>query len=85
MLSKESLAQLTIPNHILTKSLGSRDNLVQISQNIYATLIEFDTTPTRHIWTESFPPKGLGEAIMDKLVRASQATATQNELSKNKL
>ncbi|MBY0376523.1 threonylcarbamoyl-AMP synthase [Patescibacteria group bacterium] len=52
-------------------SLGSRNNLNEISHSVYSALRFFDTHIVDVILCESFPQEGLGVAIMDRLMRAS--------------
>ena len=51
--------------------LGDENNLEEISQKLYDALRFFDTHPVDIILCQSFPKKGLGVAIMDRLDRAS--------------
>lgn len=50
---------------------GSRKNLKQIAQNLFKTLREFDKNKVNIIISETFPKKGIGLAIMDRLERAA--------------
>jgi len=51
--------------------LGDQNNLEEISQKLYSALRFFDTHNVNVILCQSFPEKGLGVAIMDRLGRAS--------------
>lgn len=50
---------------------GSRKNLKQIAQNLFKTLREFDKNKVNIIISETFPKKGIGLAIMNRLERAA--------------
>jgi len=51
--------------------LGDRNNSKTISRNLFKALRFFDTHKVDLILCESFPKKGLGVAIMDRLERAA--------------
>lgn len=53
-------------------SLGHRSSLQEIAHNLYDALIETDNLKVDVILSESFPEKGIGMAIMDRLKRASE-------------
>ncbi len=52
--------------------IGGRNNLKEISKNLYHALRFFDTRAIDMILCPSFTEKGLGMAIMDRLKRASK-------------
>jgi len=51
--------------------LGSRNNLSEISKNLYTGLRFFDFREVSYILCESFQKEGIGAAIMDRLNKAS--------------
>lgn len=55
----------------LVKSIGSRNNDETIAASLYAILREFDELKTEVIFSESFYDEKLGQAIMNRLVKAS--------------
>lgn len=52
-------------------SLGSRRSLSKVARRLFAALREFDTLSVDVIIAESFPPSGIGGAIMERLIRAT--------------
>ncbi|KKP40556.1 MAG: sua5 superfamily-like protein, tRNA threonylcarbamoyladenosine biosynthesis protein [Candidatus Peregrinibacteria bacterium GW2011_GWF2_33_10] len=58
-------------NADLVISVGSIKNLKEISSNLFRTLRQFDHAKIDIILSESFPEQGIGQAIMDRLTRAS--------------
>lgn len=50
--------------------VGSRDDLKEVSRNLYQALRFFDAHPVDVILCEAFPENGLGKAIMDRLLKA---------------
>lgn len=65
--SKESYS----PDKCTVKSIGSRKRQESIAHNLYYLLREFDNTDTDIIYSESFYDKGLGQAIMNRLIKAA--------------
>jgi L-threonylcarbamoyladenylate synthase len=61
-----------LPNTVLGFDLGDKNNLDNISANLYAGLHHFDFQEIDIIIAESFPTQGLGVAIMDRLNRAAE-------------
>jgi L-threonylcarbamoyladenylate synthase len=61
-----------LPSQVIGFDLGSRDNYKTISSNLYTGLHYFDSQKVDIILAESFNPKGLGIAIMDRLNRAAE-------------
>lgn len=62
----------TLPNKVIAFDLGSRLNYKNISSNLYDGLHYFDSKKVDIILAESFQNQGLGMAIMDRLVRATE-------------
>ncbi len=55
----------------VVRVLGSREDPLMISANLYHMLREFDSLGAEVIYTESFAGEGLGTAIMNRLIRAA--------------
>lgn len=55
----------------LVISLGSRKNLRQIAKNLFRALRRFDRKGVEIILAETFPKKGMGLAIMDRIEKAA--------------
>ena len=55
-----------------TINLGSKDNLDEISKNIFSTLRKVDTINPDIVLIEGVDSKGLGLAIMNRLIRACE-------------
>lgn len=55
----------------IVKSLGSRNNLVEIARSVFKLLREFDKEGVDIILAEGVPSKGLGLAVMNRLRKAS--------------
>lgn len=53
------------------KCLGSRCDEESIARGLFAALREFDDEGTERIYSESFPSQGLGQAIMNRLLKAA--------------
>ncbi len=53
------------------KSVGSRQDEEMIAHRIYAILREFDEEGITIIYSESFSTKGMGQAIMNRLLKAA--------------
>lgn len=53
------------------KTIGSRSDEDSIAAGLYATLREFDEMKTEYIFTESFSDNYLGQAIMNRLLKAA--------------
>ncbi len=53
------------------RAIGSRKNEESIAAGLYATLREFDEAQTEYIFTESFEDDNLGQAIMNRLLKAA--------------
>ncbi|WP_432667660.1 L-threonylcarbamoyladenylate synthase [Wukongibacter baidiensis] len=52
-------------------SLGSRDNLETVASNLFKVLREFDERNVDVILGETFVEKGIGQAIMNRLIKAA--------------
>lgn len=55
----------------LVKSIGTRENDETIASSMYGILREFDNLKTEIIYSESFYDEQLGQAIMNRMVKAS--------------
>ncbi len=53
------------------RTIGSRKDEDSIAAGLYATLREFDELRTEYIFTESFSDNNLGQAIMNRLLKAA--------------
>ena len=53
------------------KSIGSRKNPETIANNLFSLLREFDELGVEKIYSECFSEDGLGEAIMNRLMKAA--------------
>lgn len=53
------------------KCVGNRDDEAGIAANLFAVLREFDEEGVTRIYSESFSREGLGEAIMNRLLKAA--------------
>lgn len=71
MLSRQTLRLLQNTDENLTVNLGSRDDLEQISGNLFAALRYFDQTEVEAIYTENFPEEKIGAALMNRLNKAA--------------
>lgn len=55
----------------VVKCLGSRSDEESIARGLFAALREFDNEKVTKIYSESFPDRGLGQAIMNRLLKAA--------------
>lgn len=55
----------------VVKCLGSREDEEAVARNLFASLREFDNEKVTRIYSESFPSQGLGQAIMNRLLKAA--------------
>lgn len=53
------------------KSIGSRKNELSIANHLFEVLREFDEDGVEAIYSESFEAPGLGQAIMNRLLKAA--------------
>lgn len=63
--------QLEKYNADIVKCVGSRADEETIARNLFATLREFDDENVDRIYSESFSSQGLGQAIMNRLLKAA--------------
>lgn len=55
----------------VVKCIGSRKDEEEIARNLFSVLREFDDEKVTSIYSESFPVRGLGQAIMNRLLKAA--------------
>lgn len=55
----------------VVKSIGSREDEVTIAQHLYSILREFDEENVSVIYSESFHTPQMGQAIMNRLIKAA--------------
>lgn len=55
----------------VVKSLGDKENPMEIAYNLYRVLREFDDEGVTKIYSESFEVSGMGQAIMNRLLKAA--------------
>lgn len=55
----------------LIKSIGSREHEESIAKNLYAILREFDQSGVEIIYSEAFETPKMGQAIMNRLLKAA--------------
>lgn len=55
----------------IVKSIGSRKDESTIARSLYSVLREFDELEVAYIYTESFESNQLGQAIMNRLLKAA--------------
>lgn len=55
----------------IVKSLGSRTDEKSIAKNLYRVLREFDDEDVEVIYSEAFQDGGMGQAIMNRLLKAA--------------
>ncbi|ROR25701.1 L-threonylcarbamoyladenylate synthase [Mobilisporobacter senegalensis] len=58
-------------NYGIIKSIGTRKDNTSIARSMFALLREFDDLEVEYIYTESFRDAGLGQAIMNRLLKAA--------------
>lgn len=56
---------------IIAVSIGRRDDEATIAHNLYQVLRDFDTMEADCIYSETFYDTGLGQAIMNRLIKAA--------------
>jgi L-threonylcarbamoyladenylate synthase len=56
---------------LAVKSLGSRDDQATVARRLFAVLREFDDLNVDRIYSESFPSDNVGQAIMNRLLKAA--------------
>jgi L-threonylcarbamoyladenylate synthase len=55
----------------IVKSVGTREDEATIANNLYGILREFDADEVDYIYSESFATGGMGNAIMNRLLKAA--------------
>ncbi len=55
----------------VVKTAGSRQDEESIARHLYTILREFDDEQVTRIYSEDFAPEGLGQAIMNRLLKAA--------------
>jgi len=55
----------------LVKSIGGRTEELVIAQRLYGILREFDELEVSKIYSEAFETPGMGQAIMNRLMKAA--------------
>lgn len=55
----------------VVKCVGSREDRESVARNLFAVLREFDDENVVRIYSESFSSQGLGQAIMNRLLKAA--------------
>ena len=55
----------------IVKSLGSRKDEASVARNLYRVLREFDDENAEIIYSEAFQDGGMGQAIMNRLLKAA--------------
>ena len=55
----------------IVKSVGTREDEATIANNLYGILREFDADEVDYIFSESFATGGIGNAIMNRLLKAA--------------
>lgn len=55
----------------VVKCIGSRADEEEIARNLFTALREFDDEGVTRIYSESFSARGLGQAIMNRLLKAA--------------
>lgn len=55
----------------VVKSIGTRADEATVANHLYAILREFDNEEVDYIFSESFPASGIGNAIMNRLLKAA--------------
>ncbi len=58
-------------NAEIVKNLGSRTDEGAIAKNLYRVLREFDDEDVENIYSEAFQDGGMGQAIMNRLLKAA--------------
>jgi len=64
--------QRALPSRIRTLSLGSEKQIIEIGRNLYDALLECDAKHIDFILVQSFPEKGVGRTVMERIRRASE-------------
>lgn len=72
ILAPDEEVSLFAGSRIKIVGLGSRENLAQISEGLFANIRRIDALNVEVILIRSLPREGLGAAIWDRLVRAAE-------------
>lgn len=58
----------------IVKAVGSKDSEVSVARNLFAELREFDKLGVEYIYSESFSTHDVGQAVMNRLIKAAGHT-----------
>lgn len=64
-------------DNCIKKSVGSRTDEVKIARRLYEILREFDEEQAEFIFAEAFDQSGMGQAIMNRLLKAAGHTVIE--------
>jgi L-threonylcarbamoyladenylate synthase len=53
------------------KVTGSRDDLAAVARDLFRLLREFDDEGIEFMYVEAFPEKGIGQALMNRMLKAA--------------
>lgn len=53
------------------KDVGKRDDMLSVAKRLYTFLREFDDENIAYMYSESFPSEGVGQAVMNRLLKAA--------------
>ena len=53
------------------KCIGTRQDEMTVAGNLYGILRDFDSDGTDYIYSESFSSGGIGNAVMNRLLKAA--------------
>ena len=53
------------------KKVGKKEDALEIASNLYKVLRECDDEGVEYILSESFSDKGIGAAVMNRLIKAA--------------
>ena len=67
----EKYDNMQMPDRVSVKSAGSRTDEEEIAHRLYSILREFDDEAVDVIFSESFDDSNLGQAIMNRLLKAA--------------
>jgi L-threonylcarbamoyladenylate synthase len=56
---------------LTVRSVGDREEEAGIAAHLFGTLREFDRMGAEYIFGESFPEAGVGQAVMNRLMKAA--------------
>lgn len=69
VIATEEMANEYVP--CVLKNIGSRKNEAEIARNLYEILREFDEMEVQVMFSEAFEAAGMGQAIMNRLLKAA--------------